>query len=310
MADYYTLLGPILGRFILWAALLFPNIFYSSYVTRLLTFTAIALPTASIFKGHKIANPVISYFGGIFAAWLILWSMVMTLIYNPPREFCRVRKTKVIGTTTSNSEGAQISAYQWEPCPKQFGRKRLLWTLDLLFNFRGVGWSHQPHRIPPHISNNLAIARNSLEESHLKTDAQTQSKTSFLICQLMLLLRDYLWWDVFTHFSVMDPYFQGEHSQISLAPAYLVGYYPVAVACWRIFLVFSTTYALMEMFFVTSISFIAVCIFGDEWLGTWGERWMHPSLFGHLVGVYHKGLRGRSALLHPSCNTSVSYELS
>lgn len=73
---------------ILTAALVFHEIFYSSYVTRAATFGLIFCVSTPPWQSHNIKSTFPAYGVGLLTAYLLIVSAVMLLCYNPAKD-CR-----------------------------------------------------------------------------------------------------------------------------------------------------------------------------------------------------------------------------
>ncbi|KAI9927055.1 hypothetical protein ASPWEDRAFT_296908 [Aspergillus wentii DTO 134E9] len=122
------MLLPFVPPAVLLCSTLFAEIVYWSILPRLAVYIAIsASATASIFN-PPFGNALLNYMNGFFSSWYIVWAANILFLYRI-REIKRLRKSP-------NKDG-----YHWESLPP-LGYTRLLWTLDLTTNFRGIGWEH------------------------------------------------------------------------------------------------------------------------------------------------------------------------
>jgi hypothetical protein len=291
--------GPLLqrtiwGPAILFNAIYFPKVFYSSYAVRVVTFAAVAGTLAFALQPHNIETPSTSYLFGFAPSWTLIVAAVLLLLCNPPRDFRRIRRKDYQGHAKEGS--ASDSQYEWEPFPKQLSR-RFWWTLDLLMNFRGLGWSYQKrqHQIPDEVKkvydeSGIKVIRDGCENE--KRTGQTRS--AFLVKQCGYFLVDYMMLDFFIYLMDRDPWFNRSlGSDERLLFGYPAGNLDMLVRPYRVFVGTLATYSVMDLAHVF-LAIVSVSL-GERWLGTHGEPWMHPRLWGSLVELYHRGLPGRNA---------------
>jgi hypothetical protein len=275
---------------ILFAALLAPNTTYHTHLTRVSIFIIIVSLSATSLRSHEISNPIISYFIGFGAVFTIIHSAVLIIISHPCRDFKRVRPVK-------NLEN-EVASYEWEKFPENDLLRRIGWVLDLMFNLRGIGWNYcpQPSTLPLEVLKLYQFepatkvhVRNSQPTTHRKT----LSRTSWLLHQITRLVVVYLILDLTTALMQNDPWLNGSgpYDPFSLpAPErdiwfLLLGY--------RIFLVAVGAFGFIDIG-ITSLGLVCVGVFGEKWIGTWGEQWMWPGLWGNVWELWNHGLIGKS----------------
>lgn len=109
---------------------------YRSYVTRLLAIALVAASAGTVIAIIKISNPSVAFMTGLLEGWMVIWSAVLLLHHNPLRDARRRRWSKVPKLDGEFEDCDQI----WQRYPAHDWMCRLEWTMDLLLNFRGVGW--------------------------------------------------------------------------------------------------------------------------------------------------------------------------
>lgn len=129
---------------ILLTALNFPSVFYRNHITRTSTLAAIASTSASVITGLQIENASVAFMTGLLECWIIIWSSVLLLRFNPPADFARLRWTKGPQRPEEYAEDDKV----WQRFPERLSWARLSWTLDLLISFRKVGWSLERGKPP------------------------------------------------------------------------------------------------------------------------------------------------------------------
>ncbi|PMD44935.1 hypothetical protein L207DRAFT_577883 [Hyaloscypha variabilis F] len=280
-------LGPLLkrtiwGPAILFTALIVPKVFYSSYATRLLTFAAVGGSVVWALQPHDVDNAATSYLFGFAPCWVLIVAAVLLLLYNPARDFRRIRRKR---DEHGNHGGVE---YEWEAFPEQLS-KRCWWALDLMMNWRGLGWSYQrrQHLIPD------AVKRVYDEAGiNVKRDGgPIQTRSSFLLQQSWYFAMDYVLLDLCIYFLDRDPWFNRDlDSNEKLLFGHPAGNYDILVRPYRIFLGTLATYIVMD---VAHVALALACVgLGPRYLGTLGEPWQHPPLWGTFDDLFHRGLPG------------------
>lgn len=109
---------------------------YRSYLTRVLATILVAASALTVIKMVKISNPSLAFMTGLLEGWIIIWSAILLLHNNPPKDARRQRWRKDLKLDGEFEDGDQV----WQRYPALDWMCRLGWTADLLINFRGVGW--------------------------------------------------------------------------------------------------------------------------------------------------------------------------
>jgi hypothetical protein len=278
----------IWGPAILFNAILFPKTFYSSYTARSATFLTIAASVAWALQPHDFNTPSTSYLFGFAPCWTLIVAAVLLLLCNPTRDFRRIRRKIVIPSNGWTGDSKLDPPYEWEAFPEQFSR-RFWWTFDLLMNWRGLGWSYQKrqHQIPDEVKRVYDESGINVIRDGCPNDAKKpESRSSFLARQCKLFMIDYI------YFMDRDPWFNRPlRSDERLLFGYPSGKLDLLVVPYRVLVGTLATYSVMDIAHVT-LAFVSVGL-GERWLGTHGEPWMHPRLWGSLTELFHRGLPGR-----------------
>jgi hypothetical protein len=290
-------LGPLIQRTIwgpgiLFTALIFPKIFYASYASRILTFVAVAASVVWALQPHDIDNPATSYLFGFAPCWTLIVAAVLLLLSTPARDFRRIRRKDeaLVG------KGGTEELYEWEPFPEQMSR-RCWWALDLMVNWRGLGWSYQrrQHFIPDAVKKVYDEAGINVKRDGSQDEKRCgQTRSSFLVQQSWYFVVDYVLLDLCIYFMDRDPWFNRPlGSDQRLLFGYPSGNYDVLVPVYRVFVGTLATYTVMD---VAHVVLALVCVgLGPRNLGTLGEPWQHPPLWGTLDDLFHRGLPGEKS---------------
>lgn len=237
---------------------------------------------------HDIDNAATSYLFGFAPIWTLIIAAVLLLLSHPSRDFRRIRRKDEVSVRENGTE----MLYEWEPFPEQFS-KRCWWAADLMTNFRGLGWSYQrrQHLIPDAV-------KRVYEESgiNVKRDQDEkrigQTRSSFLLEQSWYFVLDYVLLDLCVYFLDRDPWFNRPlGSNERLLFGHPAGNYDALVRPYRVFLGTLATFSVMD---VSHVVLALVCVgIGPRYLGTLGEPWQHPPLWGTLDDLFHRGLPGK-----------------
>jgi hypothetical protein len=217
---------------------------------------------------HPTASPFFNYMIGLMSIVHVVRS-VEILIASDPLSMKRLRK---VG----------LSCYCWEPLPPPYSFRRLLWIIDNVSNLRAIGWSHGSARyLPPACQ---IIEKNSVSRPLKPTATWGPSRQSFLWTQVRRLVVAYLWFDSYHTMFVHE---NGGHVErlIDITAKRMLGAYLAPATSqniynWlgRIARIISAQFFLDACHALTAL--MAVGIITDTWLGTAGEPWAYPPLFG------------------------------
>lgn len=291
----------LIGPMLLFTAIFFSEIFYSSYTIRTWTFATIAVSTLFALQNHGVQHPIAAYNIGFFAFWInIVWSAVHLLVYNPKIDHRRIQ-------IVEKGSATKPRKYGWEAFPDfpsrksgipEFPVRRFFWTLDLVFNFRGVGWSYrfaQPQETES-VMTYPELDALSAKRKGMSLIRAPGGTSAFVSANLGIFAWDYMMLDLCSSLMRLDPYFSGKGDayMAGLSAVPVVGH--VLVTLFRLSVTLATLYAFIDTFFV-AVTLLGVGLLGEGVLGTYGEPWMYPRLWNSLSECYTKGLRGMSFLL-------------
>lgn len=190
--------------------------------------------------------------------------------------------------------------YYWQTYPSENFVERLIWVLDLVTNFRGIGWNWQIpglHGPPPHVRGQLKggdvrWARRTSASAQETGNRTYCSRASLLRRRVPLFLLYYFLLDFCKLVLVGDRYFWGFID--SPPPTYLpsfIQHSPALVQAYRLLLAAaSTNIALASIFLSGSLLFVGVL--SPRLLNAQGEPWMYPDFWGSFSSVLDHGLAG------------------
>lgn len=217
---------------------------------------------------HPTASPFFNYMIGLMSIVHIVRS-VEILIASDPSTMKRLRK---VG----------LSFYFWEPLPPPYSLRRLLWIIDIVSNLRAIGWRHGSEKyLPPSCQ---ILEKNSFSRPSKPAATWGPSRQSFLWTQARRLVAAYMWFDFYHTMFVHE---NGRHTErlIDMTSKKMLGAYLAPATCqniykWlgRIARIISAQFFLDGFHALTAL--FAVGIITDTWLGTAGETWAYPTLFG------------------------------
>lgn len=282
------------GPAILFSAIIFPKVFYASYATRILTFAAVGVSVAWALQPHDIDNAATSYLFGFAPCWTLIVAVVLLLLSNPPRDFRRIRRRD----DEPRKDGGAAVHYEWETFPEQLS-DRCWWALDLLINWRGLGWSYQrrQHLIPDAVKSVYDEAGINVKRDGAQDEKRPgQTRLSFLAQQSWYFVVDYILLDLCIYFLDRDPWFNRTlNSDARLLFGHPAGNFDILVRPYRVFLGTLATFCVMDLAHVV-VALVSVGL-GPRYMGTHGEPWQHPPLWGTLDDLFHRGLPGKKP--HP-----------
>ena len=266
----------------------------------------------------------LGYGVGLISAWGLLWGATLVIFGDARSEFKRIEKrvqagwpsTKAIddGLTAlipvSSVSGAdkqdlrrrtekgnkghlpdaqfksssEMSAhYVWQTLPPTL-LHRLDWVLDLVSNFRGVGWSHQIPTLPPpppYILSDLNPPYPHFPQ--LPSNPPSRFELSCFVLPNVVI--QYLAIDTLKYIVLQDPYFiLDPSSPASTSP------YPFPKFS-RIAISLLATYTCLTSIFLLSPLFFA-CILGPVILAERADTWLYPPYFGPASAIVKNGIAG------------------
>lgn len=195
---------------------------------------------------------------------------------------CSSRQANLEQISPLNAPSTDDSAYYvWQSLPPNF-LHRLDWVLDLISNFRGIGWNYQNPTLPPPPSHVLSTLRPPFLPSSLPP-ANPPSRASFVRSTLLSILFHYLICDACKYLILHDPYFLSPSASPSSSPYLFPNFMRRAIS-------------LAATFFALSALFCAAravaCILGPQILGIHADPSRYPAYFGSPAHIANKGIAG------------------
>ncbi|CZR53290.1 uncharacterized protein PAC_03168 [Phialocephala subalpina] len=273
----------------LFIALMLPRIFYCHWIVRALTLLVIYCETAYGYRPHKITNIIISYLMG-FGGPLMFIRSANLLLFTNPRNFQRLRKLKAIANLDMSKRRI---GHEWEPFP-EFGLRRAYWILDLLFNLRGIGWSYRKplYPVPRDIQTlyqDIGMDISNENPYFRPTRSNDLKRSAFFKQQFFLLITRFLMVDLCINLMDRSQAFQGFQPPLSMV--YPVSTRSLLMFLWNGVLGTAGVYSVMDLY-GSCIALVSVGLLGPNVLGTWGEPFMYPRLWGPLWAIWDDGLMG------------------
>lgn len=202
-------------------------------------------------------------------------------------------------TPTDRKQGGQdIQAvramrFRWQGLPHQFWH-RVDWVTDLVFNSRGIRWSHQIPGLPyPDASSLSAFADPISRQSSSLSAASPRplrpqtypTRSALILASLRSYIIHLVAVDIIKHLALQDPYYWGIPNSGPSASPYL---YPKT---FRTVLSLAGTYSVLCSFFV--LSPLVYCgLAGERYLGDHAWPWLYPPFNGSPAHIGRKGLEG------------------
>lgn len=121
---------------ILLLALNVPSLFHRNFATRVLITLLVVLGAGYVIATVHIENASLAFMTGLFEGWTVIWAAVLLIHFTPTTNARRRRWSKVPRFDGEFEEDGVV----WQRYPRVDMLSRLCWTVDLLVNFRGVGW--------------------------------------------------------------------------------------------------------------------------------------------------------------------------
>ena len=184
--------------------------------------------------------------------------------------------------------------FAWQSLPAN-PVTRFDWTLDLVSNFRGVGWNYQISSLPPpppSVQLALQHSTGSSSSTSKTGNHRYDAPCTLLRASLLSFTLGYLALDVLKVTMMRDPYFWG------LTTAPVPAYLPIFIASssaftriYRLLLSLAGIYTALHTIFDLGPLFF-VGILGPRVIGARGEPWMYPDTSGSYSNVFSKGLAG------------------
>lgn len=223
------------------------------------------LYTAFAVQHPPTSIPFLNYISGVLPVIYTLRSLEI-LVITDPLSMKRLRK---VG----------LSSYRWEPLPPPLCFRRLLWAIELLANPRAIGWSHGPTRYLP-----ITVDTHGESRVGCATKVREPNRRSFLWRQAYRLAISYVWFDFYLA-TFDNGYGPGaemrfDGTAFGFLDVHLTPTIRQTLNSW----VARVSWLISLRFFFDSchaiVSLVAVGLFTETWLGTAGEPWAYPALFG------------------------------
>ena len=256
-----SFLTPFLTPLLLATGLYFAESLWVSTTRRCILLLLISVSSHWTICHSPYSVPILDFITGLGSAWYVIWSADLLFVLDP-RTFRRIQISGITKRTKHHHE-----SYHWEPLPGRLTLQRAFWVLDLVTNPRELGWEHGLHlQSIPH-----AIQGSGEKKNYLSSSSPANTSLQCLVSHTMKV--------VSSHF-MMAMY---EKPPLDIR-AWLFKYLPERLQqdAWQFI---SLLAWIMEIYFILTImhsiiALVAVGIFGHRWLGTAGQPWMYPPIFG------------------------------
>lgn len=191
--------------------------------------------------------------------------------------------------------------FYWQSFPVDSLRQRMRWTVDLISNFRGIGWNYQIHGLPgapKDVQEQLdGTSKDALTEGRQIARGSTGNyryldRRTLLRRKGLTLAIGYITLDVCKVVMMRDRYFWGILD--AAPPEYyprLLHESPALLKYFRLIISLVGVYAALQSIFVLAPLFF-VGIVGTKRIGARAEPWMYPDMYGEFKTVLDKGLAG------------------
>lgn len=184
--------------------------------------------------------------------------------------------------------------FAWQSLPAHFV-SRIDWVLDLVSNFRGIGWNYHISglpSLPPFVQRDLNQSPNPSNSTSKIGIHRYDTVRSLLRAKIFSFIIAYLSLDVMKQIMMQDPYFW------SLTNAPLPNYLPAFITSssamtriYRLLLSLAMIHTTLSAIFLLAPLFF-VGVLGPRVIGARGEPWMYPDSNGSYSTVFSKGLAG------------------
>ncbi|KAI9886750.1 MAG: hypothetical protein M1823_001459 [Watsoniomyces obsoletus] len=199
-----------------------------------------------------------------------------------------------------NQSSSISTAYYWQTYPENDFRQRLVWVLDLVTNFRGVGWNWQLPGLqgpPKDVQDQLKRDDPDLKDYPWTISRPTGHRIYYQSRDLLrrkaaVFIFSYLVLDACKVTMMKDPYFWGlvDHPPPTSVTR-LLGHSIVLTRIYRLVVSMTAMVASLQGIFATG-PLLFVGLLGPNVLGAQGEPWMYPDFWGGYQTVLDTGLAG------------------
>ena len=205
-----------------------------------------------------------------------------------------------MNTNKSSKSSATTGRHHWQTYPAEHLTERLCWVLDLVSNFRGIGWNWQIRGLPgPPCEVEDQLRNDDAQEANYPwLSTRTTGNRVYYDRETMLkqktaaFLSYYLLLDACKILMMKDPYFWGFVDSPPSEPLFsALGRSQTAVRIYRMLLNLLAMNVSLQAIFVMAPVFLGG-ILGPRLLGVQGRSWMYPDFWGSFNMVLNNGLAG------------------
>lgn len=242
----------------------------------------IARFSTAALQPNTLYNTLPAYLLGAVTFWILIISTGLLLCHNSAQDFEKIH------VHLSGDDGRP--KYETEVFPRAL-RGRLSWILDLIANVRGIGWDHSS-------KNSFRTRAGELyDPNHLEFGTEPyrirsqKLRSEFLQRCIWILLVDYILLDICICLVHRDSFLSGtELINPFLLSSTLRNRWFILLP-YRLLVAGVGVYSVLDLIAKVN-SLICVGVLGEKWLGSWGQYWNYPPLFGSIWAVWDRGLAG------------------
>jgi hypothetical protein len=271
--------------FLLVITVLYRRTFFHAPIRRASVLIGIIFFSSSMIRPHTLYNTLPAYLLGFLSIWILVLSVVMIFCYDPPQELWKIN--------VQLDESSGRVEYRSGRLPSEGLISGLLWVLGLIISARGVGWNYGGGNISRTADGRLRgeewIGSDGAESLRNRVN---NSRRAFLYEQLRIFMIDYILVDIATHLMYKDAFLSGSEvpnvSSMTLSEC----------RRWCVLLPYRLLVAAIGIYAVIDyasrlFALISVGILGERWIGSWGQYWNYPPLFGRIWTIWDRGLAGK-----------------
>ncbi len=210
------------------------------------------------------------------------------------------------GSGQGNKASAEAHAiertgpFAWQHYPLDSFIDRLDWVIDIVTNFRGMGWNWRISGLPAPpswVQKQLQQIEGSPPSNFNTHKAPNGTRryhdlNSLLKAKAITFITGYLVLDACKVVMMLDPYFWGLMDRIP--PTYLpqlIRTSPVLLRTYRLLISLCGIHTALQTIFASGPLLLAG-ILGPKLIGVRAEPWMFPDTYGSFTNVLDKGLSG------------------
>jgi hypothetical protein len=239
---------------ILVTALLCHEWVFKSYIRRTAAFILVLRATNAV-QPNTLCNTAPAYCLGFITVWVIISAANLLLCHDPIKDF------------KYGGQSAPVSTLD-----------RLSWIFYLLISPRGIGWDFGPTHAP---------------KRQMKAPPANEARklrAAFLKKQLFITAIDYLLLDLAIHLVLRDSFLLGRELNPFSLPAEERRTWFLLLPC-RLLIAGTGIFTVIDMLSKYT-ALICVGVFGENLLGSWGQYWNYPPVFGSFRSIWDRGLAG------------------